>query len=66
MIYTDDPVRDAERHAEEQDRQLDRYPKCAHCGEPIQDERLFDINGELYHVECAEDEFKKWTEDCIA
>ena len=38
-------------------------PICAHCGNHIQDDRLFDINGYLYHVECAEEAFQKWTED---
>ena len=42
---------------------LSGKPICSHCGNPIQDERLFDINGILYHVECAEEEFLKWTED---
>lgn len=64
-MFTDDPVRDAERHYAEQDRRLNAFPKCVHCGYEIQDERLFDINGELYHPSCAEEEFKKWTEDYL-
>lgn len=65
FYYSGDPVRDAERHMAEQEERLERYPKCSHCGEPISDERLFNFNGELYHVDCAEEEFKKWTEDYI-
>lgn len=42
---------------------LQRQPVCSHCGRHIQDERLFDINGELYHTDCAEKVFCKWTED---
>lgn len=42
---------------------LQRQPVCSHCGRHIQDERLFDINGELYHTDCADKEFCKWTED---
>lgn len=47
----------------EQERQLARCPVCSHCGKPIQEENLFDINGELYHEECAFSEFRKYTED---
>lgn len=49
-----------EREAE---RWLASRPRCSHCRKPIQDERVFDIEGNLYHVECAEEEFLKWTED---
>ena len=38
-------------------------PICSYCGQPIQDDRLFDINGLLYHEECAREEFLKYTED---
>jgi hypothetical protein len=65
FFYSDDPARDAERYAAEQDKQIEILPKCAHCGHEIQDERLFDFNGELYHIECAKEEFLKWTEDYI-
>lgn len=50
------------REAQRENR-LKKQPVCVYCGKHIQDERLFDINGELYHVECAEEDFKKWTED---
>lgn len=42
---------------------LQNRPVCSHCGERIQDEKLWDINGELYCPDCAEKEFCKWTED---
>lgn len=47
----------------ELNKRLARCPVCYHCDNPIQDERLFDINGNLYHEECAFEEFRKWTED---
>lgn len=65
MFYSDDPVRDAERHIAQQDEKLSHYPKCSHCGYEIQDEKLFDLDGELYHIKCAKDEFVKHTEDYI-
>lgn len=40
-----------------------RQPRCCHCGEHIQDEDLWDFNGNLYHEDCAEAEFKRKTED---
>ena len=53
------------RHNAEEERWLAKRPVCRICHEPIQDERLFDIEGNLYHEECAESEFKKWTENYI-
>ena len=54
-----------EHHDAEQERWLDKLPVCCLCNQSIQNERLFDIEGNLYHEECAEDEFRKWTEDYI-
>lgn len=64
-FYSNDPVRDAERYLAEQDEQLERYPKCAHCGHEIQDERLVNINGELFHLDCIDEAFGEWTENHI-
>ena len=52
-----------ERKEADDEARLERLPACSYCGHPIQDERLFDIDGTLYHVGCACEEFKKWTED---
>ena len=52
-----------EAHEARQTAWLRKRPICSHCGEPIQDERIWDINGQLFHPDCAEDEFCKWTED---
>ena len=59
FIRTDDPVRDFERHDAEQQRKLDRLPKCEYCGEPIQDEECYEINGALVHSDCATDYLDK-------
>lgn len=50
-------------HQAEQDRWLMKRPVCERCGEPIQDEELWDINGTIYCDECARYEFLKETED---
>lgn len=47
----------------ERERELARCPVCCFCGHHIQDENLFDIHGNLYHEECAAEEFRKYTED---
>lgn len=61
--WTDDPVRDAECYAAEQDRALERCPKCTICGDPIQDEHLYLINDEFVCQACLDRDFKKSTED---
>ena len=55
MLRTDDPIADFLRHDEEQQRQLDRLPKCAYCHEPIQDNHCYAIDGDLVHLDCAID-----------
>ena len=54
-MFTDDPVRDAERYSAEQDRQLARLPKCTCCGNPIQQDHVVCIGGKLYCDSCIED-----------
>lgn len=49
-------------HEARQTAWLQRRPVCVYCGRHIQDEILWDINGELYHADCAEKEFCKYTE----
>ena len=63
------PIPDALDMFHRRDRQAAeeeaKYPVCEHCGYAICEDDLFDINGVLYHVSCAEEEFKKNTEDYI-
>ena len=54
-----------EAHEARLERELAKFPVCAYCGEPITTDDLLDINGELYHIDCAESEFKKNTNDYI-
>lgn len=63
IFRSDDPAADFRRKDRSETKWLAKKPVCEHCRQPIQDERLFDYHGEFYHVECAEDEFLKWTED---
>ena len=59
MSFTDDPIRDFEKHDAEQERWLQSRPVCSECGEHIQDEDLFDIDGDLVCEECLSDYMKK-------
>ena len=66
FIITDDPIKDFERHDQERSEWLEKCPVCCRCHDHIQDERMWVIGEDFYHEECAEDEFKKWTEDYIS
>ena len=44
-----------EQRESEQQRWLDSRPKCCECGEPIQDEKLYNIHGDLYCEDCIND-----------
>ena len=60
-----DPEADFARREREQEEWLKKRPKCAYCGQHIQDERLMHIDLSCYHFECAEKVFGEDTEDFI-
>lgn len=47
----------------EREKRLARCPICASCGEPIQDEYLYDIDDNLYHEECVKELYRQSTEN---
>ena len=55
---TDDPARDFDRWDMAREHRKSRCPICERCGEHIQSEKLWDINGTLYCQECAAIEFE--------
>ena len=63
MYYTDDPVWDADRWDADQQRKLDKLPKCDVCGEPIQDGHYYLINQKNICPECLENEFRREVDD---
>lgn len=69
MPYTDDPVADFLNYDAEQTKALESRPQCAYCDQYIQDNVLYDFDGELICPECLEDyindNFKKDTSDYI-
>lgn len=59
MILTCDPVYDADQHDTECERWLERRPVCADCGEHIQDEYMYVIDGKNICPSCLED-YREW------
>ena len=47
----------------EQEEESKKLPKCCECGERIDDDYLFDIEGDLYCEECIKKLYKKPMED---
>lgn len=64
MYFTDDPIADYDRYCNEQQKELDRLPRCSECDEPIQTEWCFEINGEYICEHCME-EHRKSTDSLI-
>jgi len=63
MYRTDDPIADFARHDAEQQRKMDKLPRCAECDRPIQTEECYEINDELICPECLENNHRKRVED---
>lgn len=66
LLYTSDPVADFARHDREQAKREKQLPKCDYCNQPIQDEHLFDIGGDVMCEKCLIREFRKDVEDYVA
>ena len=54
MFYTDDPIKDAERYDTYQQKKLEQLPACADCGEHIQTEEAYYIDGVLICEDCID------------
>ena len=65
MFYSDNPVADFLRYDAECDREMDRLPRCCECEEPIQDEDLYDFDGDLICHYCLINNHRKPVEDYI-
>lgn len=51
-MYTDDPIADFNAYDRERQEWLDSLPVCAHCGEPIQDDKYYVIEGVNICTDC--------------
>jgi formylmethanofuran dehydrogenase subunit E len=65
FFRTDDPIADYDRYCAEQQRELDKLPKCCECHEPIQSSACYEFNGELICPQCLVDNHRKRTDDYI-
>ena len=65
MFYTDDPIADFHRHDAEQQKMLDRLPRCSECNKPIQDEFCYEVNDELICYECMRKNHRKCVDNFI-
>ena len=69
MTYSDDPHADFDRWDAERERWLLVLPKCAQCDQHIQDDDLYDFDGDLVCPDCVSDwvdeHYKKRTSDYI-
>ena len=63
MIFTDEPVADAERYYAEQQAKLERLPVCDYCKEHIQDDYYYEIGNECLCEDCLNEHFRKDVED---
>jgi formylmethanofuran dehydrogenase subunit E len=65
MYYSNDPIADYSRYDAERQKEEESLPKCDICGEPIQDDYLYDLDGNLVCEECLIDNFKKPVDNYI-
>ena len=62
MYYTDNPLSDFYLTDAEQERKLEALPRCADCGEPIQDEYCYLIKNTVICTECLESNYRMATD----
>ena len=53
------------KHQDEQEQAEETLPKCCKCKHPIDDDFLYEIEGELYCEKCMKKEFRRYTDDFI-
>jgi formylmethanofuran dehydrogenase subunit E len=59
MVYIPDNYDRFEMHMAEQERELDKLPECSECGEKIQVEYCFEVNGEYICEGCMKENHRK-------
>lgn len=63
--FSDNPAADFDRYDRDQERLLERLPVCEgdKCGERIQDDLYFDVDGEILCEKCMIRKYGRRTED---
>ena len=65
MDFTYDPVDEFLEHDNKQGEYLSKLPVCDECGEPIQEDWCYEINGKPVCSDCIERNHSKSTADYI-
>lgn len=52
-------------HQARQDKWLESRPECSECGEHIQEDCCYEINGEYICESCMKDNHRKWVDDIV-
>ena len=65
MSYIPDNYDKWARHDAEQEAELNKLPECCECGEKIQSEHCYEINGEYLCPVCLVDNHRKAVEDIV-
>ena len=63
MQFTADPYTDFLRHDAAEDRYLRMLPICIGCGQRIDEEYFWNINGATYHEGCAAEVYRESLDD---
>ena len=62
MAYTNDPIADFESWDAEQQKQLEKLPRCADCGEYIQEDYCYEIDDKPICQDCLDSGYRKDTD----
>ena len=54
LRYTDNPLRDFALWSDDQEEWLNNRPECSECGQHIQDDYLYRIDGNIYCQNCID------------
>lgn len=60
-MWTDNPVADFERFDAAENRRIERFPRCMECGEHIQTETAYYIEGWICE-DCLDILYKRYVE----
>lgn len=64
-MYTPDNYDKWASHDAEQEKQLNRLPECANCGESITADHFFEIEGVQVCPDCMDSDYRRNTDEYI-
>lgn len=62
-MYCPDNLDMFNAYSARQEEMLSKMPQCSDCGDFIQAEHLFNVNGDLFCFDCMKANFERETED---